>query len=113
MKACIAKQLENQVERDNLVWKATASCNFFPKESSGIAPFFLLFGWEANMKYFGTDDSMINMEFMTKLYLVVAHNLNKARKASDGGKIRKNSATPDILKIGDNVLVKNHTFKVF
>ena len=30
LKASIAKQLENHVEWDNLVWKATAAYNFFP-----------------------------------------------------------------------------------
>ena len=44
LKATIAKQLENHVEWDDLVWKATAAYNFFPMESSGIAPFFLMFG---------------------------------------------------------------------
>ena len=40
LKATIAKQLETRVEWDDLVWKATAAYNFFPMESSGIAPFF-------------------------------------------------------------------------
>ena len=94
-KATIAKQLENHVEWDNLVWKATAAYTFFPTKSSGMAPFFLMFGREAAMKhallasesqkyllelespkYLRTDDSMINLELMSKLYLVVAHNLN-------------------------------------
>ena len=44
LKATIAKQLETRVEWDDLVWKATAAYNFFPTESSGIAPFFLMFG---------------------------------------------------------------------
>ena len=44
LKATIAKQLENHVEWDDLVWKATAAYNFFPTESSGTAPFFLMFG---------------------------------------------------------------------
>ena len=73
------------------MWKATAAYNFFPTESSGVAPFFLMFGCEAamkhslleseNPKYLGTDDSMINIGLMTKLYHVIAHNLNEARKA--------------------------------
>ena len=81
------------------MWKATAAYNFFPTESSGIAPFFLMFGWEAavkhmllaseNPKYFGTEDGMINIGLMSKLYLVVAHNLNEARKARDGNKKKK------------------------
>ena len=47
----IVKQLETHVEWDNLVWKATAAYNFFPMESSGIAPFFLMFGREAAVKH--------------------------------------------------------------
>ena len=43
LKATIAKQLETRVEWDDLVWKATAAYNFFPTESSGLAPFFLMF----------------------------------------------------------------------
>ena len=123
LKATIAKQLENHVEWDDLVWKATAAYNFFPTESSGIAPFFLMFRREPAVKhnllesespkYLGTDDNMINIELMSKLYLVVAHNLNKARKARDGNKKKKNTANLEQLKIGDNVLVRDHTSKVF
>ena len=129
--ATIAKQLENHVEWDDLVWKATAAYNFFPTESSGIAPFFLMFGREAAMKhnlleseslkylgtrspkYLGTDDSMINVELMSNLWLVVAHNLNEARKARDGNNKKKNIKNPDQLKIGDSVLVRDHTSKAF
>ena len=99
LKATIAKQLENCVEWDDLVWKATAAYNFFSTESSGVAPFFLMFRREAavkhtllaseSQKYVRTDNSMINIELMTKLYLVVAHNLNEPRKARDGNKKKK------------------------
>ena len=79
-----------------------------------MAPFFLMFGREAtvkhnlleseNQKYLGTDDSMINTELMSKLYLVIAHNLNEATKS-----------TPNTvkLKVGDNVLVRDHISKAF
>ena len=33
-----------------------------------------------NPKYLGTDDGMINVGLMTKLYHVVAHNLNEEKK---------------------------------
>ena len=56
---------------------------------------------------------MINVELMSKLYLVVAHNLNKARKARDGNKQKKNTRNPEQLKVGDNVLVRDHTSKAF
>ena len=122
-KATIAKQLEPRVEWDDLVWKATAAYNFFPTESSGVTPFFLMFGWEAavkhtlleseNPKYLGTDDGMINVGLMTKLYHVVAHKLNEARKARDANKRGAAPKEPYVLKIGDNVLVRDHTSKVF
>ena len=123
LKATIAKQLKNPIEWDDLVWKATAAYNFFPTESSGIAPFFLMFGHKAAVKhmlleserpkYLGTDNGMINIELMTKLYLVIAHNLNKARKARGRKKKEKNTKEPVKLKIGDNVLVTDHTSKAF
>ena len=80
-----------------------------------MAPFFLMFGREATVKhtllqsespiYLGTDGGMINVELMNKLYVVVAHNLNHARKARDGNKKNKTVKEPEKLKIGDNVLV--------
>ena len=56
---------------------------------------------------------MINIELMTKLYLVVAHNLNEARKASDRSKAGKQIKEPDTLNIGDNMLVRDCTSKDF
>ena len=123
LKATSTKQLETRFEWDDLVWKTTAAYNFFPTESSGIAPFFLIFGREAavkhtlleseNPKYLGTDDGMINVGLMTKLYHVVAHNLNEAKKARDGNKKSTRPKEPDILCVGDNVLVRDHTSKAF
>ena len=123
LKATIAKQLETRVEWDDLVWKATAAYNFFPTESSGIDPFFLMFGCEVavkhtlleseNPKYLGTNEGMINVGLMTKLYNVVAHNLNEARKARDGKKKGTAPKEPEKLKIGDNILVRDHTSKAF
>ena len=105
------------------MWKATAAYNFFPMESLGIAPFFLMFGREAavkhmlleseNPKYLGTNDGLINEGLMTKLYNVVAHNLNEARKARDGNRKGITPKEPEELKIGDNILVRDHTSKAF
>ena len=118
-----SKQLETHVEWDDLVWKATAAYNFFPTESSGIAPFFLMFRCEAavkhtlveskNPKYLKTNDGMINVGLMTKLYNIVAHNLNEARKARNGKKKGTTPKEPERLKIGDNILVRDHTSKAF
>ena len=123
LKAMIAKQLETRIEWHNLVWKATAAYNFFPTESSGIAPFFLMFRCEAavkhtlleseNPKYLRTNDGMINVGLMTKLYNVVAHNLNEARKARDRNRKGITPKEPEKLKISDNILVRDHTSKAF
>ena len=123
LKAIIAKQLETRVEWDNLVWKATAAYNFFPTESSGLAPFILMFRREAavkhtlleseNPRYLGTNEGMINVGLMTKLYNVVALNLNEARKARDGKKKETTPKEPERLKIGDNILITDHTSKAF
>ena len=82
-----------------------------------------MFGWKAAVKhtlleserpkYLGTDDGMMNLELMTKLYIVVAHNLNEARKARDGNKKKKSTKEPEKLKIGGNILIRDHTSKAF
>ena len=64
-------------------------------------------------KYLGTDNSIINIELMAKLYTVVAHNLNEARRARDGNNKKRITKEPEKLKIGDNVLFGDHTLKAF
>ena len=64
-------------------------------------------------KYLGTDDGIINVELMAKLYTVVAHNLNEAGKARDGHNKKRTTKEPEKLKIDDNVLVRDHTLKAF
>ena len=66
-----------------------------------------------NPKYLGTKEGMINVELVTKLYNVVAHNLNEARKARDGKKKGTTPKEPKRLKIGDNILIRDHTSKAF
>ena len=56
---------------------------------------------------------MINIGLMTKLYHIVAHNLNEARKARDGNKKSTKPKEPVVLRVGDNVLVRDHTSKAF
>ena len=56
---------------------------------------------------------MINVGLMTKLYHVVAHNLNEARKARDGNKKSTKPKEPVVLRVGDNVLIRDHTSKAF
>ena len=50
---------------------------------------------------------------MAKLYHIVAHNLNEARKARDGNKKSRKIREQVVLCVGDNVLVRDHTSKAF
>ena len=122
----IAKQLETRTEWDDLVWKCVkshSSIQLFPHRIFRNSTIFLMFGHEAavkhmlleleNPKYLGTNDGMINIGLMTKLYNVVAHNLNEARKARDRNRKGITSKEPEELKIGDNILVRDHTSKAF
>ena len=51
-----------------------------------------------NPKYLGMDDGMINVGLMTKLYHIVVHNLNEARRTRDGNKKGKTPKEPEKLK---------------
>ena len=66
-----------------------------------------------NPKYLGTDDGMINIGLMTKLYHVIADNLNETRKVRDKNKRDRPPKEPKKLKIGDNILVRDHASKAF
>ena len=91
LKVCIRKQIQQGLEWDDLVWKATAAYNFFPMESSGFSPFFLMYGCEANAKhmilaeettkYLGDNEGVLKVQLMMKLLQVVAYNLAKSRIA--------------------------------
>ena len=123
LKACIGKQLQQGLEWDDLVWKATAAYNFFPTESSGFSPFFLMYGHEANAKhmilakestkYLGDNEGILNVQLMMKLLQVVAYNLAKSRTARDGNRLKRKNFRPRHIKINHPVLVRNHTAKPF
>ena len=124
LKATIGKQMQKGLEWDDLVYKATLAYNFFPTESSGSAPFFLMFGREPaakhmllaeeSTKYVGDDRGIMNIKLMQQLYHVVAYNLAKSRAARRGDdRLQRKSFKPRQLKEGGLVLVKNHTVKAF
>ena len=70
-----------------------------------------MFGWEATVKhtlhaaesarYLGTDEGIINVELMKKLYHVIANNLSKTRAAPGANKPKRNRVQPKQLRIGD------------
>ena len=123
LKACVGKQIQQGLEWDDLVWKATAAYNFFPTESSGFSPFFLMFGREANAKhmilaenskkYLGDDQGILNAQLMMKLFQVVAYNLAKSRATRDGNKRTRKNFRPKHIKLNHPVVVKDHTAKAF
>ena len=123
LKACIGKQIQQGLEWDDLVWKATAAYNFFPTESSGFSPFFLMYGREANAKhmilaeettkYPGDNEGVLNVQLMMKLLQVVAYNLAKSRAARDGNKLKRKNFRPRHIKVNHPVLVRDHTAKAF
>ena len=120
----MGKQIQKGLEWDDLVWKATSAYNFFPTESSGISPFFLMFGREAaakhmllaeeSTKYVGDNEGILNLKLMQQLYHVVAYNLAKSRTARDGNRIpKRKNFKPKHLKRNGLVLVRDHTSKAF
>ena len=123
LKACIGKQIQQGLEWDDLVWKDTAAYNFFPTESSGFSPFFLMYGREANAKhmilakettkYLGDNEGVLNVQLMTKLLQVVAYNLAKSRTARDGNRLKRKNFRLKHIRINHPVLVRNHTAKAF
>ena len=123
LKACIGKQIQQGLEWDDLVWKATAAYNFFPTKSSGFSPFFLMYGSEANAKhmilveetakYLGDNEGVLNVQLMMKLLQVVAYNLAKSRAAQDGNKLKRKNFRPRHIKVNHPLLVRNHTAKPF
>ena len=124
LKATVGKQIQKGLEWDDLVWKATSTYNFFPTESSGISPFFLMFGHEAaakhmllaeeSTKYVGDSEGILNLKLMQQLYHIVAYNLAKSRTARDGNRIlKRKNFKPKHLKLNGLVLVRDHTSKAF
>ena len=119
LKATIGKQMQGSLEWDSMVSKATAAYNFFPTQSSKHAPFFLMFGREAAVKhmilasespkYLGMDEGILNVKLLQKLYHVVGYNLAMTRAVKD----TDNTRPPPEIRIGTNVLVKDHTAKAF
>ena len=121
--------MENRFNKDSngmiLYGKPQQLTTFFPTESSGFSPFFLMYGCEANTKhmilaeettkYLGDMEGVLNVHLMMKLLQVVAvaYNLAKSRAARDGNKLKRKNFRPRHIKVNHPILVRNHTAKPF
>ena len=114
LKACIAKHVAPQLERDVLIPLACAVYNFMPNEHSKESLFLLMFGRNPvlplntllgpKMRYFGNDINILSLESMKNMFEIAATNLKIAREMGDP----ENNSLPTKLQPGDTVLVQNH-----
>ena len=90
-----------------------------PNENSRESPFFLMFArdptsplntsLEHKIRLMGNDINMISLEAMKSMSELVAVNLKNVRALKD----LKHFANIIKLRVGDTVMVKNHTAKPF
>ena len=120
LKSCIAKHIMNNMEWDEFTDLATAAYNFIPNVTAMESPFFLMFGRDPYMplnqlmeqakRYLGTDEGIPDLEALQNLLQMTTAQIKYAAK-------RRNQSfkpvKPHDFKVGDLVLVRNHTSKAF
>ena len=114
LKACMSKHISKTMEWDEVVHLATAAYNFFPNEHSRESPFFLMFGrdpriplntlLEPKIRYMGTDENILSLEALQRIYYMVAENLKLARERQT----KQKPYHPIKLKTEDMVMIKTH-----
>ena len=120
LKSGIAKHIVNNMEWDEFTDLATAAYNFVPNVSSKESPFFLMFGRDPYMslnkllsqamRYLGADECIPNLEVLQNLLQMTTAQIEyAATKRNQHFKPVK----PHNFKVGDLVLVRNHTSKTF
>ena len=108
------------MEWDNFTDLATAAYNFIPNVTSKESPFFLMFGRDPYMplnkllsqvmRCLGTDEGIPDLEALQNLLQMTTTQIQyAATKRNQSFKPMK----PDDFKVGDLVLVRNHTSKAF
>ena len=85
LKACLAKHVSQELEWDEVCPIVMAAYNFLPNEHSQESPFFIMFGRDPRIplteilgpciRYLGTDETILSLESLRKMYLIVAENL--------------------------------------
>ena len=114
LKSCMTKHISTTMEWDQVVHLATAAYNFFPNEHSKESPFFLMFGRDPRIplntlltpkiRYMGTEENILSLEALQRIYHLVAENLKIAKE-----RLHKNQqAYPAKLKTEDMVMIKTH-----
>ena len=114
LKSCMTKHISTNMEWDQVVHLATAAYNFFPNEHSKESPFFLMFGRDPRVplntlltpkiRYMGTEENILSLEALQRIYHLVAENLKIAKE-----RLHKNQqAYPTKLKTEDMVMIKTH-----
>ena len=120
LKSCIAKHIINHMEWDEFTDLATAGYNFVPNVTSKESPFFLMFGRDPYMplnqpisqtrRYLGNDEGIPDLEALKNLLQMTTAQIEYAAT-------RKNQSFKLVkhldFKVGDLVLVRNHTSKAF
>ena len=120
LKVFIAKHTMNNMERDEFTDLATAAYNFIPNVTATKSPFFLMFSRDPYMalnqlmeqakRYLGTDEGILDLEALQNLLQMTTAQIKYAAK-------RRNQSFKPVklhdFKVGDLVLVRNHTSKAF
>ena len=85
LKVCLAKHISQELEWDEVCPIATAVYNFLLNEHSRESPFFIMFGRDPRIplteilgpriRYLGTDETVLSLESLHKMYLIMAENL--------------------------------------
>ena len=122
LKACIAKHMRNGLEWDQITAMATAAYNYFPNMSAKESAFFLMYGRDPVNKlssilntprrYLCDDSGLPDLEALKNMYQMVAQQLYNSRQRYIKDNKYNKVPDPGIL-VGDLVLVKDHTAKLF
>ena len=120
LKASPRKHICNHnIDWDEIAHIATMAYNVFLQSSTGEALFYLMFGHDTFMpnlfklllpklRYMGDEKCRIHLDAMQEMYMMAILNLKTARDKCPPP-IR--DLDKKIFKIGDMVLIKNHTPK--
>ena len=119
LKACITKHKRNGLEWDQVTAMATAAYNYFPNMSAKESAFFLMYGIDpvnkvssilnAPRRYLCDDTGLPDLEALKNMYQMVAQQLYNSRQCY----IKDNKVPDHSILVGDLVVMKGHTAKLF